>query len=378
MYKPSDITLYIPFYNADNTISECLEGVFSQSIAPAEIVIVDDGSTRPCVEPRARVVRHAENRGLAAARNTALQYCGTSLVAALDSDVRPEVNWLRELLAVINTGKYAGVGGMMTETCCRTLGDKWRKIHMSQHWGLELVENPKFLYGANTLFNANILKQTGGYDEQHRTNDEDRQISETLYDAGHCLCYTPKATCGHLRSDTAESILPGYWRWHHMKGVKRGDFLSPNGIAGRIKDVNFGISCYRTELDKKKNRVDLLALDSAIPWVFCALDLRLFACFTNQTPRELPLEIFSDGFCDPAKIVLHHLVKTAGRAGISGSFKPAHVDSTNIDSDWFDAYMEEFMAALREYPGKTGFNPYEDSELWMPISSELFPQPFRE
>lgn len=56
----------------------------------AEILVVDDGSSTPLtnvsVDPRVRIIRHARNRGAAAARNTGLAASTGEWIAFLDSD----------------------------------------------------------------------------------------------------------------------------------------------------------------------------------------------------------------------------------------------------------------------------------------------------
>lgn len=55
-----------------------------------EIVVVDDGSARPPagpdLPPGVRILRHGENRGVSAARNTGIEAARTSHVAFLDDD----------------------------------------------------------------------------------------------------------------------------------------------------------------------------------------------------------------------------------------------------------------------------------------------------
>lgn len=66
-------------------------------------IVVDDGSADPAalraVAAGARVLRHEQARGPAAARNAGLAAATTPLVAFLDSDVLPEPGWLTPLLA---------------------------------------------------------------------------------------------------------------------------------------------------------------------------------------------------------------------------------------------------------------------------------------
>src|ERR1700687_2586342 len=71
------ICVILPVYNRAYLLERALASVWSQSATrPAEVRVVEDGSddAPPEVARRlgARVVRHPENRGLAAARNTGL------------------------------------------------------------------------------------------------------------------------------------------------------------------------------------------------------------------------------------------------------------------------------------------------------------------
>jgi GT2 family glycosyltransferase len=88
------VTVIMPAYNVALYLREAVESVVAQTYHDWELVIVDDGSTdetgsiaRECVEldDRIRLVRQ-ENRGLAGARNTALETGRGEFFALLDSD----------------------------------------------------------------------------------------------------------------------------------------------------------------------------------------------------------------------------------------------------------------------------------------------------
>lgn len=288
MYKPHDVTLYVPYYNTADTIGLCLDGVFEQTAMPHKIIVVDDGSRTPFRSDAVEVIRHEANRGLAAARNTALAHCETPLIASLDSDVVADPTWLECLLKAVNLDHVVGAGGCLVEHYQDNLGNLWRAEHMKQHWGGKRLRNPRFLYGSNTLYRVDALEAAGSYDERLRTNNEDRTISEAIYEQFQDLIYIPDAVCRHLRRDTYRSILHGYWQWHHARGLLRGDFDSAAGIIRRIREVNFGIFRYRFDLDLKNGNSHLLGLDACIPWVFCTLDLRLYAQITGEPVPDFP------------------------------------------------------------------------------------------
>ena len=88
------VTVIMPAYNVAPYLREAVESVLAQTYRDWELVIVDDGSTDgtaaiadECaqLDDRIRLVRQ-ENRGLAGARNTALQAGRGEFFALLDSD----------------------------------------------------------------------------------------------------------------------------------------------------------------------------------------------------------------------------------------------------------------------------------------------------
>jgi glycosyltransferase involved in cell wall biosynthesis len=80
----------IPAYNRERMLRRALESVLAQRPAPAEIVVADDASTDGTAavaeELGATVVRHEQNAGEGAARNSAIAAATQPWIALLDSD----------------------------------------------------------------------------------------------------------------------------------------------------------------------------------------------------------------------------------------------------------------------------------------------------
>ena len=103
MASASNISVIIPLYNKASEIERTLRSVFSQSLPPREIIVVDDGSTDGSAEiverlatPFVRLIRQ-QNSGVSAARNRAMREAMGEWVALLDGD---DV-WCEDYLATV-------------------------------------------------------------------------------------------------------------------------------------------------------------------------------------------------------------------------------------------------------------------------------------
>lgn len=99
------ISVIIPTYNREKLIERAIGSVLRQTVACAEILVIDDGSTDQTAEivhtlgansPIPVRFFHQENRGPAAARNMGIQQARSGLLAFLDSDD----HWRKDKLAL--------------------------------------------------------------------------------------------------------------------------------------------------------------------------------------------------------------------------------------------------------------------------------------
>ena len=87
------ITVVIPAYNRQDTISYCLDSVLAQTYRELEVIVVDDCSTDSTVsivrshpDPRVRCVVLEKNAGAQAARNRGIHEAKSEWIAFQDSD----------------------------------------------------------------------------------------------------------------------------------------------------------------------------------------------------------------------------------------------------------------------------------------------------
>lgn len=89
------ISVIIPVYNAEKYISQCYLALQKQTYDNLELIFVDDASKDKSItilegfaqaDSRVRIIRHSENRGVSAARNTGLAVCRGDYIGFCDAD----------------------------------------------------------------------------------------------------------------------------------------------------------------------------------------------------------------------------------------------------------------------------------------------------
>jgi glycosyltransferase involved in cell wall biosynthesis len=118
MKKPS-VSVIIPAYNAQQTIASALESVLSQSFAPKEVILVDDGSTDETASIVKKLVRkekrikyiHQKNAGPSAARNAGLDAASGEYIAFCDADDRWKEGKLEAQVAFLEAHAQIDLAG---------------------------------------------------------------------------------------------------------------------------------------------------------------------------------------------------------------------------------------------------------------------------
>jgi hypothetical protein len=87
------VSVIIPTHNMAGFVCQAIDSVLRQTYQQLEIIVVDDASEDATIsvvasiqDPRLRLVRHREQRGPSAARNSGIQAAAGDLIAFLDAD----------------------------------------------------------------------------------------------------------------------------------------------------------------------------------------------------------------------------------------------------------------------------------------------------
>jgi GT2 family glycosyltransferase len=205
------VSVVVCTFNGARTLRPCLEGLAQVDYPDFEVIVVDDGSTDGSAaiagEHACRLVS-TENRGLGSARNTGMREASGEIVAYLDDDAHPDPHWLRYLVATLEDGRFAGVGGPNLPPphdgpVARCVAEApGGPIHV-----LLSDREAEHLPGCNMAFRRTGLERLGGFDPQFRVAGDDVDICWRLQEAGHRLGFSPAAVVWHARRPSVRAYL---------------------------------------------------------------------------------------------------------------------------------------------------------------------------
>jgi GT2 family glycosyltransferase len=229
------ITVVVCSYNGVETLAATLDALDAQTLrGVAEVIVVDDGSTdgtAPAAQrPEVKVISHATNSGLAAARNTGWRAASAPVVAFTDDDCRPREDWLARLVtSFAEHSAAAGIGGAITvhgndsfatrylernnpllpleAVLAETPGLAGRfALYLRRSAGLDHAAGTRpvsSLVGANMAFRVDALHRVGGFDERFRFGSEEEDLCRRLQADGQqgpdvgALWFDPTAVVDH-------------------------------------------------------------------------------------------------------------------------------------------------------------------------------------
>ena len=167
-------SIFIPVYNAEKTITEVLDSIYSQSVPFDEIIVINDCSTDKTLNylesfKNLKIFNNSENKGLSFCRNIGIKNSKNDVVASIDADVVLDKFWLEKVSFQLKDN-VAMCGGNLEEKYTNNIYNKWRSIYYKQNWGNQNIVNPAFLFGCNTIQKKTAWEKIKGYDESLKLN----------------------------------------------------------------------------------------------------------------------------------------------------------------------------------------------------------------
>ena len=237
-------------WNGMRHIERCLEALFSQTLPPRQVVVVDNGSTDGSREwireyyPQVLLLENSCNKGFSAGYNRAIGACAAAYVLILNTDVFLEPgfveNALRSLAQSADTGAATGLiyqegtrewinGGFFLRS----------QIRIAHSGNLSAEEEVFGCTGAVMLCRHEMLeavKLDGEYfDETYFSYGEDIDLAWRAQLCGWKARFHPDARAFHVGSGSLDGQLrfvdkPPFFQRQTLKN--RYLTLAKNGSAG--------------------------------------------------------------------------------------------------------------------------------------------------
>lgn len=170
------VTIYIVNYNYSKYLKEAVLSVFNQTYANLEVILIDDFSTDNSNEIIVdllkkydfKYIRNHTNLGLTAVNNQAIHYATGQYIMRLDADDILLPQCVELLLNKIREDNATALvyGNWINISEDGKFLSKEQRLDISK---VQLMDTPA--HGACTLFDLNILRKIGGYDESFKKQD---------------------------------------------------------------------------------------------------------------------------------------------------------------------------------------------------------------
>lgn len=254
------VTVIVPSWNGRQWLAGLLESLEGQTLAPAEVIIVDNGSTDGSLEylraehPAVRVVALGRNTGFAYAVNRGIEYAQSDLLALLNTDVVLDRDWLlRSVDAIESDSGAASVACKMLQLGDSQLiydaGDVLRRDGACEQRGrfgrdVGHFDEPGEVFGAcagAALYRRRALLEVGSFDERYFAYLEDVDLALRLRLAGWRCRYEPAVAMHagegssrrlsdkhHYLVERNTLILVGRWwpiRWLPLVAYRQASWL---------------------------------------------------------------------------------------------------------------------------------------------------------
>ncbi|MBF0234779.1 MAG: glycosyltransferase [Desulfamplus sp.] len=223
------LSVIIPAYNAEATLSVLLDSLEKQTFKDFEIIVVDDCSqdaTAAIAQTRnLQVISIPENRGPAFARNAGARNAVGEILVFTDSDCCVEPGWLHNIHKEFSTCKNTdAIMGKLKLSPSNLLGNSISalgfpaggSIGFEKIWKVEHNGYTESLSTCNCALRKDIFWKIGGFDTSFPyAGGEDSLLAYHLVNSDFRIKYCPNVIVYHDARDS----FTGFIKWQFRRGI---------------------------------------------------------------------------------------------------------------------------------------------------------------
>lgn len=231
------VTVVVPCFEQQEWLEQSLGSVLAQTVAPLEVLVIDDGSRTPIVAAvhptiHVRVIR-VSNRGLPSARNVGLMNARGHAFLPLDADDWLEPTFIEKTLPLLDAGAdvvFTGLQehGERTGTYVPGCGTPLDELTVEQ----ERMSNRLFYC---SLIRTSLLRDAGGYNGRMIHGYEDWDLWVDLMQRGAKLAAVNEPLFNYrCRKDSMLADTEANWRdWCLDEMARHHGYTRPQRPASR-------------------------------------------------------------------------------------------------------------------------------------------------
>ena len=261
------VSIIILTWNSEREIVACLTSL-AQGLREFsfEVIVIDNGSQdKTCAVIKAtglevRLLRNAENRGVAAARNQGVSLARGEYILILDDDTiihpgafdclirymenQPEVGLCGPKLTDVfgkihlSCGRFPTLVNKLARCMPSIVARKVNRTAEMADWDHGTIRGVDYVIGACQLIRRRALQEVGLYDEHFFYGAEDFDMCLRMRQSGWQVMYNPDAAIVHKERRASRSLRSGLL-WKHIWALgyffyKHGYLLSRRRLYARL------------------------------------------------------------------------------------------------------------------------------------------------